>query len=139
MRAAFLVVLAALGIGAYVERDRLTALLQQGKHMVGGGVPSAGQPAVVYQWQDANGKTHFGDAQGAAASGAKARPVTLQPGNTVKGMSQAQIDAALKPKAQGPAPSENCADDDAACMRRNLAPRNLAVENLEAAGQGKPK
>lgn len=138
MRAAFLLVLVMLGAGAYLERDRLTGLLQRGKPMV---VPGAAEPAVVYQWQDAQGKTHFGDAASAAAAGAgNARRVSLQPANTVKGMSQAQIDAALKPKAQAhAAPSENCEPEDAACMRRDLAPRNLAIENMEAAGQGKSR
>lgn len=136
MRDALLLLLIAIGVGAYLQRGQLLGLLQQGKQAAGGA-----QPTEVYQWRDAQGKVHFGDAADAKAAGASnARRMPLQPANTIPGMSQAQIDAALKPKAREPAAQEaNCEADDAACMRRNLAPRNLAIENMETAAHGKAK
>lgn len=104
---------------------------------------SQATPAEVYQWRDAQGNLHFGD----APPGVAAKRVDLKPLNTIKGMSQSEIDGALRPPTpaakpdgkpepksdpkSGSAPEVACEPTDTACFQRQRAPRNVAIERLE--------
>jgi hypothetical protein len=134
MRKLFALLLIAGMIGWW-QRDRLAPIV---RHAMSGASTSQPQATAVYQWRDAQGRIQFGDHP---PQGVAAKAVALKPANVVKGMSQAEINAALHPDSTPGA--DNCSSDEQAaqprCIQANTQPRNLALEHMQSTTENTPR
>lgn len=126
----WLVLVGLLGLGVYAGLQQWPQIQARFGLSPSETLPAgAPAPAVVYRWKDAQGNVHFGD----RPDGPGAKRVELAPLNTMKGMSRTEVDSALKPAQATAAQDDACPPEDAQCLRRKTAPRNLALERMEAA------